>query len=339
MDMVRRDDGAGGGGGPPATATPALVVWNPAPRPRGGVVIADVTFCRRDIPIGPAGAARAPRTGEGYRPFSLVGAEGRAIPVQVLDRALSRERLDAVWHYPDQDEVDLVRVAFRAPAIPGLGTRLFTAGTPMGPDPGDAAVVQGRSIVNRWVGVTLEPTGALLVYDRRTGERFFDVLRLESGGDVGDTYTYCPPRRDRGVRRNRPIRARRIAGGPLVAALEMRFGMRCGTAVAAGRPGHVARTLTVMLHTDPPVVRCILGIDNQARDHRLRARLPTGLVGGVALAGAPVARVARAPGGADAAGYPLETPGRTAPGPRFGVAPAGARGAAVPAPRFLSCGS
>src|SRR5260370_29827600 len=136
MDMVRRDDGAGGGGGPPATATPALVVWNPAPRPRGGVVIADVTFFRRDIPIGPAGAARAPRTGEGYRPFSLVGAEGRAIPVQVLDRALTTERLDAVRHYPDQDEPDLVRGAFRAPARPGWGRRLFPPGRPTAPVPG-----------------------------------------------------------------------------------------------------------------------------------------------------------------------------------------------------------
>src|SRR5258708_19292172 len=103
----------------------------------------------------------------------------------------------------------------------------------------------------------------------------------------------------------------------------MRFGMRCGTAVAAGRRGHVAVTLTVMLHTDSPVVRCILDIDNQARDHRLRARLPTGLVGGVPLAGAPLGSVARAPGAAQAAGYPLETPVRTPPAP--GVLP--------PAPR------
>jgi len=128
---------------------------------------------------------------------------------------------------------------------------------------------------------------------------------------------------------------RRIAGGPLVAALEMRFGMRCGTAVAAGRRGHVAVTLTVMLHTDSPVVRCILDIDNQARDHRLRARLPTGLVGGVALAGAPFGSVARAPVVADAADYPLETPVRTAPAQRFVVAAAGPRGIAVLAPGFF----
>ena len=333
FDLVRHDPDAAREAGPDAQ-TPALVVWNPAARPRGGVVMADVTFFRRDIPVGPPGGASAARSGAGYRPFALAGADGRAIPVQVLDRQVSTERLDAARHYPDQDEVDRVRVAFRAPAIPGLGTRLFTARAPAGSDQGDAASVQGRSIVNRWVGVTLEPTGALLVYDRRTGERFFDVLRLESSGDAGDTYTYCPPRRDRVVRGGGPIRVRRVAGGPLVAAVEVRFAMRCGTGTGGGR-GHVGVTLTVMLHSDSPVVRCILDIDNQARDHRLRARLPTGLAGGVALAGAPFGTVTRAAVVPDASEYPLETPVLTAPAQRFVAAAAGQRGIAVLAPGFF----
>src|SRR2546422_4112008 len=35
------------------------------------------------------------------------------------------------------------------------------------------------------------------LFRSRTGERFHDVLRLEDGGDAGDTYTYCPPAGDR----------------------------------------------------------------------------------------------------------------------------------------------
>src|SRR2546430_1645507 len=36
-----------------ATASPTLVVWNPAARPRRGVMIADVTLFRRDVLVGP----------------------------------------------------------------------------------------------------------------------------------------------------------------------------------------------------------------------------------------------------------------------------------------------
>src|SRR6059036_3428944 len=103
-----------------AEARPTLVLWNPAARPRGSVVVVDVSLFRRDIPVGPP-SRRAPRHGEGYRPFGLVGPDGRDIPVQVLDRRVGTERLAAVHHYPDQDEVDEVRIAFRAPSVPGLG--------------------------------------------------------------------------------------------------------------------------------------------------------------------------------------------------------------------------
>src|SRR5207302_222919 len=101
----------------PADAQPTLVLWNPAARPRRGVALADVTLFRRDVLVGPPGG-RVPRMGEGYRPLMLATADGRAIPVQVLDRRIAGERLDALRHYPDQDEVDQVRIAWRAPPGP-----------------------------------------------------------------------------------------------------------------------------------------------------------------------------------------------------------------------------
>src|SRR5438445_578784 len=66
-----------------ADVQPALVLWNPAARPRGGIVVADVTFFRRDVVVGPP-RGRTARTGEGYRPFSLVGPDGRAVAVPLL---------------------------------------------------------------------------------------------------------------------------------------------------------------------------------------------------------------------------------------------------------------
>src|SRR3989441_5249104 len=201
-------------------AEPTLVLWNPAARPRGGVVVADITLFRRDVPVGPpSGAARVARSppGQGSRPFGLAGPDGRLIAVQVLDRRVGQERLDAARHYPDQDEVDWVRVALRPPAVAGLG--VLCAGLTSGasrPERGaEGARVKGRSLVNHWIEVVLEPSGALALHDRRTGERFFDVLRLEDGGDAGDTYTYCPPSRDRVVRAAGPLKVRRGGAGAL----------------------------------------------------------------------------------------------------------------------------
>src|SRR2546422_11230423 len=65
--------------------------------------------------------SRVPREGQGYRPFALATSDGHTVPLQLLDRRIGTERLDAAHHYPDQDEVDEVRIAFRSPTVPGLG--------------------------------------------------------------------------------------------------------------------------------------------------------------------------------------------------------------------------
>src|SRR3989454_3676932 len=180
-------------------------------------MIADVTLFRRDVLVGPRGD-RVPREGQGYRPFALATSDGHTVPVQLLDRRIGTERLDAAHHYPDQDEVDEVRIAFRSPTVPGLG--LASAGLAAGAagargtrPPGEGARVKGRSLVNHWIDVAIEPTGALALHDRRSGQRFTDLLRIEDGGDAGDTYTYCPPKGDRLVRSAGPIKGRPPAAG------------------------------------------------------------------------------------------------------------------------------
>jgi len=324
-DLVHHDPDAARG----RAASPTLVVWNPAARPRRGVMIADVTLFRRDVLVGPRGD-RVPREGQGYRPFALAPWDGRTVPVQVLDRRLGTERLDAAHHYPDQDEVDEVRIAFRVPSVPGLG--LASAGLAAGATaaggarpPAEGALVKGRSLSNHWIEVALEPTGALTLHDRRSGQRFADLLRIEDGGDAGDTYTYCPPTGDRLARTTGPIKVRRLAAGPLVAALEARFDI--------GR--RVGIRLVAILYADSPMVRCILDIDNQAAWHRVRARLPVGLHGAAAVAGTAFGSVARPPVTVDPADYPLETPVRTAPAHAFVAAASGARGLALFAPGFF----
>jgi hypothetical protein len=167
----------------PEAQTPTLVLWNPAPRVRAGIVIADCTFFRRDVLVGPPGA-RLPRAGRGFEPFSLRSVDGRAVPLQILDGRSGQERLDAVRHYPDQDEVDRVRVAVRLPTLPGCGALTLLPGPATGTAPAETVEVQGRSLVNQFVVVTLDRTGALMLFDRRSGGRWLDVLRLESGGDA-----------------------------------------------------------------------------------------------------------------------------------------------------------
>jgi len=304
---------------------PALVLWNPAPRARAGVTVADVSVFRRDVLVGPPADGRLPRQGAGYRPFALYDRDGRPLPVQVLAQRRTQERIDATRHYPDQDEVDQVRIAFRAPPVPGLGLAALTAGTAVPLARSEDVRVRGRSLENRFVAVALEPNGALTLLDRRRNERYGELLRLEDAGDAGDAYTYCPPVRDRVKPSRGPIVVRRLAAGPLVAALEARWEVIRG----------IDARLVVQLFADSPTVRASLDIDNRNRYHRLRAHLATGLTAVPAIAGAAFGTVERSAVHVDPAAYPRETPVRTAPAHRFVAAARGGRGLAVLAPAFF----
>jgi len=173
----------------------------------------------------------------------------------------------------------------------------------------------------------------LTLVDRRRNERYGDLLRLEDGGDAGDAYSYCPPARDRIKQSRGPVTVRRIAAGPLVAALEARWEVVRG----------IDARLIVQLFADSPIVRVTLDVDNRNRHHRLRARLATGLAGVAATAGAAFGAIERPavnvddkhPPSPSRSPSPHETPVRTAPAQRFVAAAQGGRGLAVLAPAFF----
>ena len=198
-------------------------------------------------------------------------------------------------------------------------------GSPAPLSSAEDAQVRGRALVNRFVAVELESNGALTVLDRRRNERYEDLLRLEDAGDAGDAYTYCPPVRDRVTRSGGPIAVRRLAAGPLVAALEARWELVRGIDVRQ----------VVQLYADGPIVRVTLEVNNQNRHHRVRARCATGLAGVPALAGAAFGSIARTALQVDPSAYPRETPTRAAPAQRFVAVAHGNRGLALLAPAFF----
>lgn len=315
-----------------------LLVWNPAARPRGGVVLADVTFFRRDVLVGPPGE-RKPRVGAGAGPFVLrtVRGDGRTAEIapQILSVEQLLERTEAAHHYPDQDDVDRVRVALPLPeAIPGFGTQLFQIGEGKGEPLEPFAAAEGRLLWNGRLQFGLDADGTGVLRTVGVARPFVGLLALESEADIGDTYTFCPRPRDR-VRGARRIgRPRVTAAGPLVAGLEWSLALRGGRGHGA-RHGRVIASIRVEAIGDSAGLACRVSLDNQARDHRLRLRFPTGLAGRPVLAGTAFGVVERPVLRNPKGRHPAETPVRTAPAHRFVAAARGERGIAVFAPGFF----
>jgi alpha-mannosidase len=310
----------------PAATTPALFLWNPCPRPRGGIVTAELTFFRGDVLVGPP-AGRVARTGPGIRPFVLQTPDGARIPVQLLAVRAGQERLDAERYYPDQDEVDRAFVAFEAPDCEGLGL-IRADPVPSGRVPRAAGLeARGGKLRNRFVTVEVSDTGSMTLEDRRSGERYPGLSLLEDEPDAGDSYTFSRGR-GRSARGGTPGLQRVVAAGPLVGAVETRWSL------AAGSSGDIDCRLLVVLYADSPLVRLRYDIDNQATDHRLRARFSVG-AGEEAIAGAAFTAMSRPPVTPEPEPGALERPVRTAPAHRFVAAAEDSRGLALLAPGFF----
>ena len=315
----------------PEAAAPALALWNPVPRERSGIVTAEVTWFRRDVLVGPP-SGRTPKAGRGYRRFLLLDGRGEEIPVQVLGVRRGQERLDAPRHYPDQDEVDRAFVAFRPPPLPGMGLSILTPRPGRRVLPDEDLTVRPGLLANHWVRLQVADTGELTLEDRRTGERYAGLLRLEDEADLGDTYTFCPrpgthPLSRATVARGGPAV---VADGPLVGAVETGWSQ-----AAAG--GRVGCRLLVALRADSPLVRLRLDLDHRATDHRMRARFPLGAFAAeaAALAGAAWGTARRPPAHSRETNHPAERPVATAPAQRFVAAASGRRGLALFAPGFF----
>ncbi len=316
----------------PEDAAPRMVLWNPVPRRRRAIAIADLSWFRRDVLVGPPGERR-PRVAPPPRGFHLLSS-GADVPVQSLGSRAGHERIDAPHHYPDQDEVDWTRVAFRTPELGGFGLTTLEVGEHHSPSLPGTAWQQGRALGNEFLEVRIAPNGSLQVLDLRNQERFPDLFVLESGQDVGDTYSYCPPPRDRLVRSRGRVEVRPLAGGPLVASAEARWRIPAGKGSdEAG--GFVAVRMVVTLYAGSPAIRCTLDIDNRASNHRLRLRSQTGLPEGLAVAGSQFGVRERSPRQADARAYTRETPVSTAPAHRYVARAEGTRGLAILAPGFF----
>src|SRR5581483_4147649 len=155
----------------------------------------------------------------------------------------------------------------------------------------------------------LDAGGAITLTDRRNGERYARLLELVSETDAGDAYTFCPGLPRRNARASGTVSIRRLATGPLVGALELRYSLKAHSGIVRVR-------VALMLYADSPVLRCVVELDNEARDHRVRVGFPTGLEIGEMIAGSPFGQVRRGLPATRAAGA-TESPARTAPAHRF----------------------
>jgi alpha-mannosidase len=176
-----------------------------------------------------------------------------------------------------------------------------------------AVVADEHGLSNGIITVDVDPTDGTFSIDGHGG-----LGQLVDGGDVGDTYNWCPPDHDVVVDAPTSVSTRITEAGPVRARLEIRRTYDLPTHAADGsRAGSqaVAILTTLELQAGDDLVRVHVELDNHGvRDHRLRVVFPLPERARSSLAECAFATVER---GLVAEGGPTEQGLATYPSRRF----------------------
>ena len=219
------------------------------------------------------------------------------------------------------------RVTFLASVadVPGLGWRGWSAGDTAGAAPvtvtdggeapggADDADDAGPVLANGHVTVAVDPTDGTFSVDGTPG-----FGRLVDGGDVGDTYNWCPPATDTLVDVPDGVDVAVLERGPVRARVLVvaRYRWPAGRKRLDRRIGEVAHEVytTIELRAGERAVRVEVAVENRSRDHRLRAHLTLPSPATTSRAECAFGVVER---GLAAEGGPTEAPIATYPAQRF----------------------
>ena len=176
----------------------------------------------------------------------------------------------------------------------------------------DTGQDDGIHVTNGLVRVRVDPATGTFSLDGHAG-----LGRLVDDGDAGDTYNWSPP--DHGLVVDAPteVAVDVLASGPVVGRVSIRATYELPARVVDDRRvGQVRQDITTVVEVrrGEPLVRVEVEIDNQARDHRLRAWFPLPTAASVSHAECAFTVVER---GTTAEGGPSELPLPTFPSRRF----------------------
>lgn len=259
----------------PLSAEIPILVFNPCPWERQEEVIVEVDS---QIPSGPDEREGAHGTTTDPRTCVLLDPRGQPVPFVLRGEGLdSEDVLAGVRH--------VVKKAVAFPALlPPLGVKLYRI-VPGHASPREGSLVAGeRALENEFYRVTVQQNGTLDILDKERGHLYSGQGFLEDCGDAGDEYNWCPPERQEIITSHHTVARVRVADScPWKATLQVDLTLPLPETLEADRRARSNRrvdcpvTLFVSLTRGLKRIDIVTEVENNMRNHRLRATFPTGI--------------------------------------------------------------
>lgn len=219
--------------------------------------------------------------------FKLVDDQSRNIPFEVLSSEIIDPGLidRQIVHYGNYDPFIKYRVQFRD-RLPSMGYKTYFVtewNQPM-----SHSVAPAQAVETDFYRITVKPNGTLNLFDKQSRREFQGLLLLEDGGDDGDEYDYSPLPGEQLLYSDQVQAQVDIRQNSMAAVIDIRYAFPVPGDLERRKAqvidSQVSIHFTVTAFKQKPVLEVQFEIENQAKDHRLRALIPTGIASAFSVA-------------------------------------------------------
>jgi mannosylglycerate hydrolase len=219
--------------------------------------------------------------------FTLDDGEGKSIPFEVLNKEIMDPGLidRQIVHYGNYDPFFQYTIQLQD-SIPAMGYKTYfvvDAESHMG-----NTLVEKDTVETDYYVISVNPNGTLKIYDKELEKEFDQVLRLENGGDDGDEYDFSPLADETLIYSDNVQAEVKLAQNAYEAQIDITVKLDVPGDLEKRKNDTVDRFVDVhwkvRIPNHQPILKVEVEIDNQAKDHRLRILIPTGIASSFSVA-------------------------------------------------------
>ncbi|MDY0393747.1 glycoside hydrolase family 38 C-terminal domain-containing protein [Virgibacillus halophilus] len=212
--------------------------------------------------------------------FKLEDHNGKEIDFKVLEK----EEIDPglidrqIVHYGNYKPFNKFSIQLKD-TVPAMGYKTYFV---IGAESNvDHTIEDNNSIETEHYLVSVNTNGTLKITDKQNCKVFDQVLLLENGGDDGDEYDYSPLSNEKIISNNDAHVEVKKSQNQFTAKIEIKVKLEIPSNLEKRKinkkDSSVVVTWNITIPNHQPLIKIKAAIENDAKDHRLRTWIPTGI--------------------------------------------------------------
>lgn len=212
--------------------------------------------------------------------FKLIDEDSNQMEFEVLDSEIMDPGLidRQIVHYGNYDPFIKYTVQLKD-SIPSLGYKTYFIVEHN--EEMKNSIVSKEQVETDFYKITVNPNGTLNIFDKQLNQMFKDVLLLENGGDDGDEYDFSPLRNETLIYSDKVKANVEIKQSQYAATIDIHYTLEIPEDLNKRKEqvmdGFVDIHVMLTIPNHKQIIEVKFEIDNHAKDHRLRALIPTGI--------------------------------------------------------------